>query len=82
MGALVVQQEPETIVWFAVQMGPSTFAIFDAFPDERGRQAHLTGQLAADLMARASDLLARPPVIEKFDVLKAKLPAAAQAQRT
>ena len=55
-------------------MGPSTFGIFDAFPDEAGRQAHLTGRVAAALMAQASDLLAQPPSIEQVDVLAAKLP--------
>jgi quinol monooxygenase YgiN len=55
-------------------MGPSTFGIFDAFPDEAGRQAHLTGRVAAALMAKASELLAKPPSIEKVDVLAAKLP--------
>ena len=48
--------------------------IFDAFPDEAGRQAHLSGQVAAALMAKAPELLAKPPVIEKVDVLAAKLP--------
>jgi quinol monooxygenase YgiN len=74
-GLAVVQQEPNTTAWFATQSGPSTFAIFDAFPDEQGRQAHLTGQLAAALMAKASELLAKPPTIEKMDVLADKLPA-------
>ena len=56
-------------------MGPSTFAIFDAFPDEAGRQAHLAGRVAAALMKRAPDLLAPPPQrIDKADVLAAKLP--------
>jgi len=77
MGALMAQQEPDTTAWFAMQLGPTTFAIFDAFPDERGRQAHLTGRLAAELMARAPDLFAKFPVIEKMDVLKAKLPVPA-----
>ena len=54
-------------------MGPSTFGIFDAFPDEQGRQAHLSGKVAAALMAKAPELLAKPPVIEKVDVLAAKL---------
>jgi quinol monooxygenase YgiN len=80
-GLAMVQQEPETTAWFALQTGPSTFAIFDAFPDERGRQAHLTGRLAAELMARASDLFAKPPVIEKMTVLRNKLPVPAQAQK-
>jgi quinol monooxygenase YgiN len=55
-------------------LGPSTFGIFGAFPDEAGRQAHLTGRVAAALMAKAGELLATPPSIEKVDVLAAKLP--------
>lgn len=73
-GLPVVQGEPATTAWFALQMGPSTFGIFDAFPDEAGRQAHLSGRVAAALMQKAADLLAKPPAIEKVDVLAAKLP--------
>ncbi len=73
-GLAIVQQEPATIAWFAIRMGPSTFGIFDAFPDEAGRQAHLSGKVAAALMAKAPDLLAKPPRIEKVDLLAAKLP--------
>jgi quinol monooxygenase YgiN len=74
-GALpLVEQEPATTAWFALRIGRSTFAVFDAFPDEEGRQAHLTGPIAAALMANAAELLASPPVIEKVDVLAAKLP--------
>jgi quinol monooxygenase YgiN len=73
-GLAVVQGEPATTAWFALRMGPSTFGIFDAFPDEAGRQAHLSGRVAAALMAKAADLLAKPPAIEKVDVLAAKLP--------
>ena len=74
-GLAIVQEEPATIAWFAIQMGPSTFGIFDAFPNEAGRQAHLSGRVAAALMAKAPELLAKPPAIEKIDVLAAKLPA-------
>ncbi|HEX5159242.1 MAG TPA: antibiotic biosynthesis monooxygenase [Ktedonobacterales bacterium] len=73
-GLPIVQEEPATTAWFAIRMGPSTFGIFDAFPDEAGRQAHLAGRVAAALMAQASDLLAQPPSIEQVDVLAAKLP--------
>lgn len=73
-GLAIVQDEPATTAWFAIRLGPSTFGIFDAFPDEAGRQAHLTGRVAAALMAKASDLLAEPPDIKKVDVLAAKLP--------
>ncbi len=74
-GLAVVQEEPATAAWFAIRLGPSTFGIFDAFPDESGRQAHLAGRVAAALKAKASELFAQPPVIEKVDVLAAKLPA-------
>jgi quinol monooxygenase YgiN len=73
-GLALVEEEPETIAWFAIRMGPSTFGIFDAFPEDSGRQAHLSGKVAAALMANASALLAQPPSIEKVDVLAAKLP--------
>src|SRR5437773_5937318 len=73
-GLAIVQEEPSTTAWFAIRMGPSTFGIFDAFPDDAGRQAHLSGRVAAALLAKASDLLAQPPAIEKVDVLAAKLP--------
>ncbi len=73
-GLSIVQEEPGTTTWFALRLGPSTVGIFDAFPDDSGRQAHRSGRVAAALMARASDLLAQPPVIEKAEVLAAKLP--------
>jgi quinol monooxygenase YgiN len=73
-GLSLAQAEPATTAWFALRMGPSTFGIFDAFPDETGRQAHLAGPIAAALMAQASELLAEAPAIEKVNVLAAKLP--------
>lgn len=73
-GLTAVREEPGTIAWFAIRLGPSTFGIFDAFPDEAGRQAHLSGRVAVALMAKASELLAQPPVIEKVDIIAAKLP--------
>ena len=72
-GLSLVQQEPATIAWFGIRLGPTTFGIFDAFPDEAGRQAHLNGKVAAALMAKAGELLSQPPSIEKVDVLAAKL---------
>jgi quinol monooxygenase YgiN len=73
-GLPIVEQEPATTVWFALKLGPSSFGIFDAFPDEAGRDAHLNGKVAAALMAQAGELLASPPSINKVDVLAAKLP--------
>jgi quinol monooxygenase YgiN len=73
-GLELARQEATTPVWFALRINPSTFAIFDAFADEAGRQAHLAGPIAQALMAQAPNLLASPPVIERVDVLGAKLP--------
>lgn len=74
-GLAIVQQEPATTTWYAIRLGGSRFGIFDTFPDEAGRQAHLSGQVAAALMAKAPELLAKAPAIEKLDILAAKLPA-------
>ncbi|HWO39259.1 MAG TPA: hypothetical protein VNO32_61590 [Candidatus Acidoferrum sp.] len=72
-GLQLANQETTTPLWFALRMAPSTFAIFDAFRDEAGRQNHLNGPIAKALMAQAPNLLATPPVIEKVEVLGAKL---------
>jgi quinol monooxygenase YgiN len=68
----LAQQEAQTISWYALQMGPSTFGIFDTFENEEGRKAHLAGPIAAALMAKASELLAKAPVIEQVDILAVK----------
>ncbi|QRM54922.1 antibiotic biosynthesis monooxygenase [Sinorhizobium sp. BG8] len=73
-GLPLVEAEPGTVAWFGLQTGPSSFAIFDVFPDEASREAHLSGKVAAALMAKAEELFARPPEIRKLDVLAAKLP--------
>jgi quinol monooxygenase YgiN len=73
-GALpLANQEEKTVVWFAVRFDESTFAIFDAFADESGRAAHLSGPIAKALAEHADRLLAEPPKIERVDVLVAKL---------
>jgi quinol monooxygenase YgiN len=73
-GLALANQEVTTPIWFALRLGPTTFGVFDAFTDERGRQAHLNGPIAKALMAQASELFAKPPVIEQIEVLGAKLP--------
>jgi quinol monooxygenase YgiN len=73
-GALALaNQEAGTTVWFALQFGPSSFGVFDAFADEAGRRAHLEGAIAQALMAHAPELLSEPPNIAPVDVLAAKL---------
>ena len=66
--------ESGTVSWFALQFGPSTFGVFDTFANEEGRQAHLSGPIAAALLANASSLLSSPPTIEEGDLLAVKLP--------
>ena len=74
-GLALANQEATTLLWFALRLGPTTFAIFDAFADDGGRQRHLGGPIAQALMAQAPVLFATPPVIEPLEVLGAKLPA-------
>jgi quinol monooxygenase YgiN len=73
-GLALANQETTTPLWFALRLGPTTFVVFDAFTAETGRQAHLDGPIAQALMANAPELLAEPPMIERIDVLGAKLP--------
>lgn len=77
-GLSIVREEPATTTWFAIRLGPSTFGIFDTFPDEAGRQAHLSGRLASALTGKAAELLAKPPVMEKVEILASKLPERAR----
>ncbi len=68
----LVLEEPQTATWYALKMGDTTFGIFDTFPDDAGRQAHLAGKVAAALMEHAEELLAEPPRIDQIDVLADK----------
>jgi quinol monooxygenase YgiN len=70
----LVDQEPDTTAWFAVRLGPTSFAVFDAFESEAGRQAHLQGEVAKALLAAAEEFLAQPPEIAPVDLIEAKLP--------
>src|ERR1700693_330787 len=71
----LVEAEQGTVTWFAIQEGPSSFAIFDTFDDEAGRDAHLNGKVAAALMAKAGELLAKTPAIHKIALLGGQLPS-------
>jgi len=68
----LAEQETKTLSWFAFRIGPSKFGIFDTFPDEDGRNAHINGEIAKALFAKADELLAAPPEIQKPDILAAK----------
>jgi len=73
-GLPLVEDEPETTAWFAIRFGPSEFGIFDVFPDDSGRQAHLSGAVAKALGEQADELFSKPPKIEPVGVVAAKLP--------
>ena len=72
-GLTLVQDEPATVRWFAIRFGPSSFGIYDAFPDDSGRQAHLSGQVAKAL-AENTGTLFEQPTIEPVDVIAEKPP--------
>jgi quinol monooxygenase YgiN len=75
----LAEQETQTASWYAVRMAPNRFGIFDTFADEAGRDAHMTGEIAKQLFAKALDLFAREPEIHKIELLAAKGGAAASA---
>jgi quinol monooxygenase YgiN len=68
----LAQDEPGTVRWYALQLGPSTFGIFDTFETEDGRNAHLSGKIAEALMANAAELLSKDPIIEKVNLIAIK----------
>ena len=70
----MIDDEPDTMAWFAIKMGPRTFGIFDAFAHERGRDAHLAGKVATQMMSKASQLFAKQPEFQRVEVLADKLP--------
>jgi quinol monooxygenase YgiN len=72
-GLALVNEEPATMTWYAFRSGPSSFGIFDTFDSVAGRDAHLNGRLAAALMAKAGELLAKPPTIEQIELVAKKL---------
>jgi quinol monooxygenase YgiN len=72
----LAEREPQTTSWYAVKIDPSKFAIFDTFPDDKGRQAHLAGEIAKALMAKAPELFSKPPEIYQLDILASKTPKA------
>ncbi|PZR12901.1 MAG: antibiotic biosynthesis monooxygenase [Flavobacterium psychrophilum] len=71
-GLALVQEEPDTITWYGVQFGPSSFGIFDTFPHDEGRKSHLAGKVGQALMANAPNLLAKDPEIIYTDILAVK----------
>jgi quinol monooxygenase YgiN len=75
-GALAdVQQEAGTIAWYALKTGPSSFAICDVFASEADRDAHLSGNVANALRARAAELFDGAPDIRKAEVLAYQIKA-------
>ena len=68
----LAEQEPDTVRWYALQIGTSTFGIFDTFENEDGRKAHLGGEIAKALMAKAPELLASDPILEMVGLLAVK----------
>ena len=68
----LAQGEPGTVTWYAIKMGPGKYGIFDTFNDENGRNAHLNGEIAKALFAKADQLLSQAPKIDKQEILASK----------
>ena len=76
----LAEKEPGTVTWYAVKLGGAKFGIFDTFADEKGREAHLTGEIAKALFGKAQDLFIQEPKVHKLDILAAKVPGGAKVQ--
>jgi quinol monooxygenase YgiN len=68
----LAEREAGTISWYAIKMGPGKYGIFDTFADENARNAHLNGEIAKALFAKADELLAKPPEMAKPEILASK----------
>lgn len=68
----LAEREPGTLTWYAIKMGPGKYGIFDTFADENGRNEHLNGEIAKALFAKAKELLAEDPKIDKPEILASK----------
>lgn len=73
-GLAAVMEEEATTTWYALRFGDRDFAIFDTFPDNAGRLAHLAGKVGRALVLRTPELLDGVPKIEHGHVLAYKLP--------
>ena len=62
-------------VRFGLRLGPTTFAIFDAFVDEAGREAHWDANGATLSGAAAAELFAESASVERVQVVAALRPA-------
>ncbi len=71
-GATMSHDEPQTVTWYGVKMGPGMYGVFDTFNDEAGREAHMNGEIAKALMANASELFSNELKIEKMEILGSK----------
>src|SRR5665213_4368702 len=70
----LVLQEAGTTTWYAIKMGGARYGIFDTFPNDADRKAHLTGEVAKALFARAEELFEGPPQIDQLEILASKAP--------
>src|SRR5512138_447035 len=70
----VATRETETLSWYALKLGPTSYGIFDTFQTDKDREAHLAGEIAKSLQEKASNLFSKQPTIERMDILASKLP--------
>ena len=64
-----IDAEAGTLAWFSVQYDEHSFGVFDVFPDNASRFAHLTGKLPRELAKNAFTLLGGMPEMHLVDVM-------------
>jgi quinol monooxygenase YgiN len=71
-GAVMAKDESGTVNWYGIKEDDGHYSVFDTFEDEAGREAHLSGEIAKALMAKADELFSEPPQIHKITILAEK----------
>ena len=71
-GAVMSNDEPQTVTWYGVKIAPGMYGVFDTFEDEAGRDAHMNGEIAKALMAKAPELFSNELQIERMEILARK----------
>ncbi|HEX3572017.1 MAG TPA: antibiotic biosynthesis monooxygenase [Acidobacteriaceae bacterium] len=71
-GGTMSRNEPLTVTWYGVKIAPGVYGVFDTFDDEQGRDAHVNGDIAKALMAKAPELFENELKIERMEILASK----------
>ena len=72
-GAEMAKAEAGTVHWYGFKEDKGgVFGVFDTFNDESGREAHMNGEIAKALTAKAGEMFAEAPKMHKIELVGEK----------